>query len=68
MNESEKDKLFDEAVRVVREADRGSVSLLQRRLGIGYARAARLINSLEEAGVIGAYRVGKAREVLKGKI
>ncbi len=48
-----RDPLFDEAVRVVREANRASISLLQRRLRIGYARAGRLIDELEEAGIIG---------------
>ncbi len=48
-----RDPLFDEAVRVVREANRASISLLQRRLKIGYARAGRLIDQLEEAGIIG---------------
>ena len=42
----------------------GSVSLLQRRLGIGYQRAARLIDKLEEAGIVGPYDGSKAREVL----
>ncbi|MCS6845832.1 MAG: DNA translocase FtsK 4TM domain-containing protein, partial [Caldilineales bacterium] len=47
------DDLYDDAVRVVTEAGRASVSLLQRRLKIGYSRAARLIDLLEERGVIG---------------
>ncbi len=51
--EAGRDPLFDEAVRVVREANRASISLLQRRLRIGYARAGRLIDELEEAGIIG---------------
>ena len=42
----------------------GSVSLLQRRLGVGYQRAARLIDQLEQAGVVGPYDGSKAREVL----
>jgi len=48
-----RDDLFDEAVRVVREANRASVSLLQRRLRIGYSRAARLIDMMEEEGIVG---------------
>ncbi len=48
-----RDPLFDEAVRVVREANRASISLLQRRLKIGYSRAGRLIDQLEEAGIVG---------------
>jgi|AMFO01.1.fsa_nt_gi DNA segregation ATPase FtsK/SpoIIIE and related proteins len=51
--QANRDPLFDEAVRVVREARRASISLLQRRLRIGYARAGRLIDELEEAGIIG---------------
>ena len=49
----DRDPLFDEAVRVVREANRASISLLQRRLRIGYSRAGRLIDQLEEAGIVG---------------
>ncbi len=48
-----RDDLFDEAVRVVQEAQRGSVSLLQRKLRIGYSRASRLVEQLEEAGILG---------------
>jgi S-DNA-T family DNA segregation ATPase FtsK/SpoIIIE len=47
------DELFEEAVRVVKAAGRGSVSLLQRKLRIGYSRASRLVDQLEEAGVLG---------------
>ncbi|MCS7220858.1 MAG: DNA translocase FtsK 4TM domain-containing protein [Anaerolineae bacterium] len=49
----QRDDLYEEAVKVVREAGRASVSLLQRRLRIGYSRAARLIDLMEEEGVIG---------------
>ncbi len=48
-----RDDLFDEAIRVVQEAKRGSVSLLQRKLRIGYSRASRLVEQLEEAGILG---------------
>lgn len=59
------DALFDEAVAVVRQMRRASISLLQRRLRIGYTRAARLIDQLEERGIIGAAQPGsQAREVL----
>ena len=62
---SSKDDLYDQAVQVVRKANRASVSLLQRRLRIGYSRAARLIDTLEEEGVIGAAQSGgRGREVL----
>ncbi len=59
-----KDDLFDEAVRVVLETKRGSVSLLQRRLSIGYARASRIIEMMAGAGILGEYKGSQAREVL----
>jgi len=59
------DDLFKEAVKVVCQYDRASASLLQRRLSIGYARAARIVDQLEAAGVISVSEGGsKAREVL----
>ncbi len=58
------DELFEEAVRVVLETQRGSVSLLQRRLSVGYSRAARLIDMMAEAGIVGAYRGSQARRVM----
>jgi len=60
----ERDELFDEAVRIVLESQRGSVSLLQRRLGVGYSRAARLIDMMAEVGIVGDYKGSQAREVL----
>ena len=60
--DAERDELFDDAVRVVLETRRGSVSLLQRRLTIGYARASRLIEQMAEAGLVGAYKGSQARE------
>lgn len=63
--EGELDELFDEAVELVREMERGSVSLLQRRLRIGYTRAARLIDQMEERGIVGPQKSGSLpREVL----
>jgi S-DNA-T family DNA segregation ATPase FtsK/SpoIIIE len=62
--EFEKDDLFDEAVRIVLDSQRGSVSLLQRRLNIGYARASRIIEMMAAAGVLGEYKGSQAREVL----
>ena len=59
----DRDPMFDEAVRVVLESQRGSVSLLQRRLGVGYARASRLIEQMAAAGVVGDYKGSQAREV-----
>jgi DNA segregation ATPase FtsK/SpoIIIE-like protein len=59
------DDLLDEAEEVVRDFGKASISLLQRRLRIGYSRAARLIDLLEERGIIGhAEQGGRAREVL----
>ena len=58
------DALYREAVELVIRHKQGSVSLLQRRLGVGYQRAARLIDQLEQAGVVGPYDGSKAREVL----
>jgi S-DNA-T family DNA segregation ATPase FtsK/SpoIIIE len=58
------DAVFKEAIKLVVKHKQGSVSLLQRRLGIGYQRAARLIDQLEEAGIVGPYDGSKAREVL----
>ena len=59
----ERDPLFDDAVRVVLESQRGSVSLLQRRLTVGYSRASRLIEQIAQAGIIGEYKGSQAREV-----
>ncbi|MBI1369735.1 MAG: hypothetical protein GC162_13900 [Planctomycetes bacterium] len=59
----ERDELFDQAVEIVLETKRGSVSLLQRRLAIGYARASRLIEEMGAAGIIGEYKGSQAREV-----
>jgi len=58
------DAVFVEAVATVIKHKQGSVSLLQRRLGIGYQRAARLIDRMEESGIVGPYDGAKAREVL----
>lgn len=61
----ERDPLWDEAVEIVRERDRASISMLQRRLRIGYTRAARLIDQMAEADIIGPPKDGpKARRVL----
>jgi S-DNA-T family DNA segregation ATPase FtsK/SpoIIIE len=58
-----RDDLFDQAVEVVLETKRGSVSLLQRRLGVGYARASRMIEMMAQAGILGEYKGSQAREV-----
>ncbi len=62
--EAEKDDLLPEAIKLVIESGRASTSFLQRRLGIGYPRAARLMDLLEEEGVIGPAEGSKPREVL----
>ncbi len=58
------DEYFEEAAHIVVRHQQGSVSLLQRRLKVGYSRAARLIDELEAAGIVGAFDGSKAREVL----
>jgi S-DNA-T family DNA segregation ATPase FtsK/SpoIIIE len=64
-SEGDGDALFGEAVEIVRQMHRASISLLQRRLRIGYTRAARLIDDLEEKGIVGPAQQGsQAREVL----
>lgn len=60
----ERDELFEEAARLIVRYQQGSVSLLQRRLKVGYARAARIVDELEAAGVVGPFDGSKAREVL----
>lgn len=60
----ERDELFSDAVRVVCDHDKASASLLQRRLSIGYARAARILDQLEATGVVGPAEGSKPREVL----
>ncbi|MBK9119126.1 MAG: DNA translocase FtsK 4TM domain-containing protein [Phycisphaerales bacterium] len=61
---TERDDLFDEAVTLIIEAGRGSVSLLQRKLTIGYGRASRLIDQMYESGIVGEYKGSQAREVV----
>lgn len=64
VNDGERDEMFEEAKALVIRHQQGSVSLLQRRLKLGYSRAARLIDQLEAAGVVGPFDGSKAREVL----
>ncbi len=59
-----RDELYEQAIDVVIREGRGSVSLLQRALGIGYGRAARLIDFMAEDGIVGQYNGSQAREVL----
>ena len=58
------DPMFRDAARVIVRHQQGSVSLLQRRLKLGYARAARIVDQLEQAGIVGPSEGSKAREVL----
>jgi S-DNA-T family DNA segregation ATPase FtsK/SpoIIIE len=60
----QRDEMFDDAVEIVMQTKRGSVSLLQRRLSIGYARASRIIEMMAAAGILGEYKGSQAREVL----
>jgi len=60
----DKDEFFDDAVRMVLETGQASVSMLQRRLRLGYTRAARLIDAMEEDGIVGPFRGSKPREIL----
>jgi S-DNA-T family DNA segregation ATPase FtsK/SpoIIIE len=63
----ERDELFDQAVDIIIQTGRGSVSLLQRRLTIGYSRASRLIDQMYDAGIVGEYKGSQAREVIMSK-
>ncbi|GAQ26202.1 DNA translocase FtsK [Tepidanaerobacter syntrophicus] len=63
-NLAQTDELFEEAVSIVLENGQASISMLQRRLKIGYARAARLIDEMEERGFISGYDGPKPREIL----
>ena len=60
----DRDELYEAAIEVIIREQRGSCSLLQRALGIGYGRAARLIDFMAEDGIVGEYKSGAAREVL----
>lgn len=61
---SDRDELYESAIDIVVREGRGSVSLLQRALGIGYGRAARLIDFMAEDGIVGPYNGSQAREIL----
>jgi S-DNA-T family DNA segregation ATPase FtsK/SpoIIIE len=62
----DRDKLFREAAEIVIQHQQGSTSLLQRRLKVGYGRAARIIDQLHAAGVLGPPDGSRPREVLMG--
>ncbi len=61
---SERDKIFDDAARIVVQHQQGSASLLQRKLKLGYNRAGRIIDQLEAAGIVGPFEGSKARDVM----
>ena len=61
---TQKDELYDEAVRLVIESGQASVSILQRRMRLGYTRAARIIDAMEQEGLIGPFEGSKPRRIL----
>ena len=65
LSDDDADRLLHDAVAVIQEYDRASASLLQRRLKIGYARAARIIDQLEARGYVGPFDGSNARAVLR---
>lgn len=60
----EKDGLYDEAVKVIMESNQASVSILQRRMRLGYTRAARIIDTMEQEGFVGPFEGSKPRKIL----
>ena len=64
VSSDEEDTMLNDAIRVVVELGQASTSLLQRKLKLGYSRAARIIDQMEERGVIGPYEGGKPRQIL----
>lgn len=60
----QKDDLYDEAVKIIMESNQASVSILQRRLRLGYTRAARIIDTMEQEGLIGPFEGSKPRKIL----
>ena len=64
----EKDEVYEGAVKLVLRTKQASVSMLQRRLGVGYTRAARLIDMMEDEGIVGSYQGSKPREILVDNI
>jgi S-DNA-T family DNA segregation ATPase FtsK/SpoIIIE len=62
--DGEQDPLYDEAVRIVTETRKASISSIQRRLKVGYNRAARMVETMEEAGIVGSLQANGFREVL----
>ena len=65
--EFDKDELYDEAARIVVQTGQASISYLQRKMRIGFSRAARLVDMMEAEGLVSAATGGKPREVLVGR-
>jgi S-DNA-T family DNA segregation ATPase FtsK/SpoIIIE len=63
-NGEDRDPLFEEAIRLITQFNNASASFLQRKLSVGYARAARILDELQSAGIVGAADGAKAREIL----
>ena len=62
--DAEQDPLYDQAVQIVMETRKASISGVQRRLKIGYNRAARMVESMEQAGLVGPLQPNGSREIL----
>ena len=67
-SEPSRDELFTEAVKLFSQYELASSSLIQRKLSIGYARAARILDQLYEAGLVGSDNGGKPREIVKNNV
>ena len=67
LGEDGKDELFEQAVEVVFETKQASVSMIQRRLKLGYSRAARIVDQMEEIGIVGPFEGSKPRQILVTK-
>jgi len=67
VHQEERDDLFDDAAQLVMEMQTASVSMIQRRFRVGYSRAARIIDQLELAGIVGPYEGSKPRQVLMNR-
>ncbi|MCX5703472.1 MAG: DNA translocase FtsK 4TM domain-containing protein [Candidatus Omnitrophica bacterium] len=61
---ADKDELYDEAVKIIMESNQASVSILQRRMRLGYTRAARIIDTMEQEGLVGPFEGSKPRRIL----
>ncbi len=68
VRQMEKDELYDEAVQVVLETRQASVSVLQRKLRLGYGRAARIIDMMEQEGIVGPFSGSKPREIYVDRV